>query len=124
MIELIKYLRNEIEKENLYCEIQSRYEDLLPDVRIEPSWEEWQHDNLGNRKSKIVSFNVTRYIDKSEYLSNLEEGIDFVDSIYHLLKNWHIVDILGCRITTDEVPQQLLVSVNINFTVKIYRRRK
>lgn len=124
MISLMKQLKKQIEEtEQLTCEIQSRYEDIYPNVRLEPKQELWQQDNLGNIRSKQIEFNISRYIEKSNYVDNLEEAINFIQNFYKTLREFQIVEIISCRISTDELQEQLLVEAKGNFIIKLYKRR-
>ena len=125
MIEFLEALKTKIKGSHpdFNIEIQSRYEQIFPDVRLEPIEEEWEHDNLGNVRTQQINFNVTRYISKGTFSDDVKAGEEFQGYIYGLIKDMDIIKIFRCKISSDEVPEQMLVAVNGSFTVKLYKRR-
>lgn len=124
MINLVKYLKKRVEEETTYlCDIEPEWVEPYPDVRFEPLGEDWRVDNLGNKRSKIVDFKVHFYTNKSHYATNVEFGVEFIEYVQKLLKDYLIVEVQRCKIVPDEIPGQLLVKVTGNCTVKIYKRR-
>ena len=123
MMDLLEHLKEKVEESGLICEIRPESEDVFPDVTLEPLSEEWEHDNLGNRKSKEIEFNVFRYVDDNvHYADNVKQGIDFIEQIYSLLKNKEILNIVRCKTWFSENKDKLLVEVKANFIIKLYKR--
>lgn len=124
MIYFLDTMKKEIETEKkLVCQIESFEEEIYPDVRLTPISEEWEIDNLGNPKSKRIEFSVSRFLTKSEYVENTEQGFEFIEWFYRNSKiQKEILNIPRCKTLVLEIPEQLLLEVRSTFTVILYRR--
>lgn len=123
MIELLKSLKNDIDKLGLFCEIQSETEEILPDIRLTPNSESWTLDNLGNRKSKDINFDVNIYLDISDYTQNLKTSENLIETITKLINSYNICSIDSCDISYNTIIDKAKDNINANYNITLYKRR-
>lgn len=129
MIQLLRIIKNEFEKQNvkdcIISEVSEEINYLTPTVIISPISEEWSVNALGNSDNKNIRFKILYFdehiegnydLEIEEIVAKIKEVLNSKDVIKEIINfNKVVIDV-----SLAEEGTKILITANIN--LKLHRR--